>query len=108
MKTSDLVSLPSGCIWAGCTNSFVGDMPEGWLWQIAYYDRQASILRWTPKQWRERPYQDVCLCPEHVAKQQSFFKPGCGTPHDNKTVVLKGKRDAIDEILDSLRDGTVH
>ena len=49
-------------------------MPKGWTFQINYYDRQPSIMRWTPKQWVTRGYQDVCLCPEHTELLNTFFK----------------------------------
>jgi len=80
-KTAELTDIPLDqigpgviCGWVGCTARFDGDMPQGWCWNISYWDKTTSILNWTTEDWAQRPYSDVALCPEHTRELRSHFK----------------------------------
>jgi hypothetical protein len=68
--------LPHGCIWHDCLAHFTGDMPDGWTWHIIYHDAHPTIAKWTAREWFERPYQDVCMCPEHSRQLDRMLKVG--------------------------------
>jgi hypothetical protein len=104
MKADDprLANVAHCCIWQGCTNSFHGDMPDGWTWQINYHDRKPTIMRWTPKQWVKRPYQDLCLCPEHTHLLNTFYKPNSGVFDNAITLRVIPERNILDAVLESL------
>lgn len=75
---------PHGCAWNGCVSAFHGDMPAGWRWLISYHDRGPTIGDWTKKQWQERPYADLALCPAHARELFSNIK--CGDTSLNSDV----------------------
>lgn len=76
MPIERLSQMGSACVFMGCSASFHGDMPEGWLWCVLYHDRKPSIIHWKSQDWAQRPYLDVCLCPQHARHVQTLFKEG--------------------------------
>ena len=100
LANADIASV---YVWRDCNARFRGDMPEGWTWQIAYWDRTPTIIRWSAKQWRTRPYQDVALCPDHTRALNALYKD-VGNAVDNVTVGLRSLTpDALDDVLDAMK-----
>jgi hypothetical protein len=46
--------------------SFDGDKPPGWKWVVYYWAPQPEITQWTSRDRVQKPYRDICLCPEHA------------------------------------------
>jgi hypothetical protein len=62
----ELVAAGHRCAGVGCEASFDGDMPPGWKWVVYYWAPQPEISHWTSRDWVQKPYRDICLCPEHA------------------------------------------
>jgi hypothetical protein len=65
--------IGSICAWEGCTATFQGDMPHGWINLLAYWAPRPLTNFWEiPVKDRMR---DACLCPEHTRQLDSQLKP---------------------------------
>jgi hypothetical protein len=62
----ELVAAGHRCAGVGCEASFDGDMPPGWKWVVYYWAPKPEISHWTSRDWVQKPYRDICLCPEHA------------------------------------------
>jgi hypothetical protein len=59
------------CAWDGCTRTFTGDMPAGWVWLLAYWRRQPTVTIDLECKW----LRDAVLCSEHAKALDALLKP---------------------------------
>src|SRR5215472_9192718 len=84
MTPAEFEALPTGCAWGGCTQSFDGDMPGGWVWLLAYWSRRPKLQPVIAPD--TKLMRDAARCPTHARTLDQLLTPiaradDLGTPY---------------------------
>ena len=69
----DFQDAPVGCAWAGCTESFEGEMPDGWNW-LLMYNKPKPDLNLKDLASGYPTFRDAALCPVHSRELDNLLK----------------------------------